>query len=73
MFFSTRQARETKELLWAVQCCRDHFHMGLGKAWSEMETQLSEVRVRSIGLSNYGLHELKETMKTAKVRLQSDT
>jgi len=40
---------------------------GLGKAWSVMEELQKEGKAKSIGVSNYRIEDLKETLKTAKV------
>ncbi|GHJ85307.1 hypothetical protein NliqN6_1709 [Naganishia liquefaciens] len=42
-------------------------HLGLGKAWQEMETLQAEGKARSIGVSNYRISDLEETLKTARV------
>ncbi|KAJ9109212.1 hypothetical protein QFC21_000541 [Naganishia friedmannii] len=41
--------------------------LGLGKAWEMMEQLQREGKTRSIGVSNYRIADLEETLKTAKV------
>jgi diketogulonate reductase-like aldo/keto reductase len=41
---------------------------GLGKAWQTMEELQKEGKTKSIGVSNYRIEDLEETLKVAKVR-----
>ncbi|KAJ9125558.1 hypothetical protein QFC22_000520 [Naganishia vaughanmartiniae] len=41
--------------------------IGLGKAWEMMEQLQCEGKARSIGVSNYRIADLEETLKTAKI------
>lgn len=43
----------------------------MGKAWQTMEELQKEGKTKSIGVSNYRIQDLEETLKVAKVRLHT--
>jgi diketogulonate reductase-like aldo/keto reductase len=45
--------------------------MGLAQAWRDMEKVQAEGKTRSIGVSNYRIDDLEETLKTANVSSDS--
>lgn len=53
--------------LWLIHTPISYLESGLGKAWEIMEGLQKEGKAKSIGVSNYRIKDLEETLKTAKV------